>query len=89
MEKIAEIATEWKVQLFAAQLDLRQAFARVRHSAIFEAIKYKNMDGRITGAIAILLTKRHNFISLQEKASDKVRHDLGVPQGALEKHAKA
>ena len=56
----AQTGGKRKVLLFAAQLNLRQAFDSAKHSAIVRALEEKKTDLRISGAIARLLARQHN-----------------------------
>ena len=84
IRRISELAREWKVPVFVAQLDLKKAFDRVFHSAILKALLLQNVSLQSIGILAALLKQSTTMISLGQVCARPVEMHRGLPQGAPE-----
>ena len=84
VKRAAELSKEWKIPLFAAQLDLKKAFDRVLHSALLNALRSQGASVQCLAVAAALLKQSTAKISLGHVASANVTLNRGLPQGAPE-----
>ena len=52
LTRVAELAREWDSPVYVGQLDLRQAFDKIKHSAVIEALFEKQVPLQL---IAVLV----------------------------------
>ena len=82
--RVAELAREWGAPVCAAQLDLKKAFDHVSHVAAFDAMDQQGVPLAAQALIAKLWDLTTVVGKLGREASQPVRLDRGVPQGAPE-----
>ena len=82
IRRITELAREWKVPVFVAQLDLKKAFDRVFHSAILKALQLQRVSLQSIAILAAILKHSTTIISLGHVRAQAIKMHLGLPQGA-------
>lgn len=82
-----ELAHEWGAELTILQIDLKQAFDKLRHPAIIETICNKGGSEELIKATRMNLKDLTCRIRLGTVSSDWVLQSHGVPQGAPESPA--
>jgi hypothetical protein len=84
IQRIAELAREWRHPVFLAQLDLRKAFDHVWHSAALEAMQLQGIPLQAQAFMAKLWQQSTVKAKLGAEISDPVPLHRGLPQGAPE-----
>ena len=82
---IEELAREWSIPVFTAQLDLKKAFDRVSHDSIAEMPWRKNLCPQLVAVLCSWWCCSSQEVRLGHVTSDRcISVDRGVPQGAPE-----
>ena len=84
VNRICELSREWGKPVFLAQLDLRKAFDRVRHSAVIDALKLQGVSLQCLAVICALLGQSQAMMSLGHLHAQPLQLHRGLPQGAPE-----
>ena len=84
IKRVAELSREWKVPLYAAQLDLKKAFDRVLHSAVVDALRLQGASLQSIAVMCALLLQSKAAGSLGHVKAPSVDMQCGLPQGAPE-----
>ena len=84
IRRITELAREWKVPVFVAQLDLKKAFDCVLHSAIVNALQLQQVSLQSVAMLAAILKHSTTMISLGHVCAPAIKMHRGLPQGAPE-----
>ena len=72
LTRAAELAKEWASPVYVGQLDLRQAFDKIKHSAVIDVCARNKSQSELS-------------VRLQSVSSHRqIRVQCGVPQGAPE-----
>ena len=87
VRRVLELATEWGREAVVLQVDLEQAFDRLRHSSIIEAVLRKKGSRALVSATYQSLLNLKCRVRLGNTVSEWVEQDHGVPQGAPESPA--
>ena len=83
LKRVAELAREWASPVFVGQLDLRQAFDKIKHSAVIEALLEKQVPLQLIAVLVAWWSQSEVSVRLQSVSSHrKIRVQRGVPQGA-------
>ena len=77
---VAELAREWDSPVCVGQLDLRQVFDKIKHSAVIEALFEKQIPFAVDRRVGCVVSVRLQSVS----SPRKIRVQRGVPQGAPE-----
>ena len=83
VKRAAELSKEWKVPLFAAQLDLKNAFDRVLHSAVLAALRFQGASVQCLAVAAALLKQSTAKISLAHVSTGNVTLNVYCPRAHL------
>ena len=82
---VAELAREWASPVYVGQLDLRQAFDKIKHSAVIEALPEKQVPMQSIAVLVAWWSQSEVSVRLQSVPSHrKIRVQRGVTQGAPE-----
>ena len=84
IKRAAELSREWGKKLYIAQLDLKRAFDRVKHSAVLNALTLQGGSPQCIATICAILQQSSTNISLGHVSSEAVVLRRGLPQGAPE-----
>jgi hypothetical protein len=84
LNRAAELAREWRLPLFVAQLDVKKAFDHVDHRAAFSAMELQGVSLQAVALIASIWASSVVSVSLGKVTSDDIPMDRGLPQGAPE-----
>ena len=84
INRVCELSREWRKPVFLAQLDLRKAFDRVRHSAIVDALKLQGVSLQCLAVICALLDQSQAMMCLGHLQVQPLNLHRGLPQGAPE-----
>ena len=85
IQRCSELAREWSIPLFCAQLDLKKAFDKAKHSSISRALQMKGVSQQHIAIMNAWWQQSSAHIGLGNlKASRPVHSHRGVPQGAPE-----
>ena len=84
IKRAFELSREWGKPIYLAQLDLRKAFDRVRHSAIVDALKLQGVSLQCLAILCALLSKSQVAMRLGHISADPLKMYRGLPQGAPE-----
>ena len=85
LTRVAELAREWDSPFYVGQLDLRQAFAKIKHSAVIEALFEKQVPLQLIAVSVAWWSHSEVTVRLQSVSSHrKIRVQRGVPQRAPE-----
>ena len=88
LERASELAKEWKILLFLAQLDLKKAFDHVQHSFATAALQHKGVSDQLISILNKWWTQSSVEVSLAGIKSDRrIAFLRGLPQGAPESPA--
>ena len=83
LTRVAELAREWASPVYVGQLDLRQAFDKIKHSAVIEALLEKQVPLQLIAVLVAWWSQSELSVRLQSVSSHrKIRVQRGVPQGA-------
>ena len=84
IERCTELAREWNIPVFIAQLDLKNAFDRTSHDSIAEMLCRKNLCPQLV-AVFCLVVLQFSGTPFGHVTSDRcILVDSGRPQGAPE-----
>ena len=84
VKRAAELSREWKHTMYVAQLDLRKAFDRVKHSAIINALRLQGCSLQCVVVLCAMLMQCQMAASLGHVSAPQVDMHRGLPQGAPE-----
>ena len=84
IQRIAELAREWREPVFIAQVDFRKAFDHVRHDAAIEAMQMQGVPLQAQAFIAKIWQQSTVRAKLGAEVSEAVPLQRGLPQGAPE-----
>ena len=85
IERSTELAREWSIPVFIAQLDLKKAFDRISHDSIAEMLCRKNLCPQLVAVFCVWWCCSSLEVRLRHVTSDHcVLVDRGGPQGAPE-----
>ena len=84
IKRAAELSREWKKSIFLAQLDLKKAFDKVRHSAVVRALRLQSASLQCIAVICTLLGQSTMAAGLGGVQATPTRMNCGLPQGAPE-----
>ena len=85
LTRVAELAKEWASPVYVGQLDLRQAFGNVKHSAVTDALRAKQDPSQLIFVLVAWWSQSEVSVCLQSVSSHRqIRVQRGVPQGAPE-----
>ena len=85
LTRVAELAKEWASPVNVGQLDLRQAFDKIKHSAVIGALREKQVPSQLIAVLVAWWSKSEMSVRLQSVSSHRqIRVQRGVPQGAPE-----
>ena len=84
IQRIAELAREWRQPVCIAQVDLKKAFDHVRHSAAMEAMQQQGISPQAQAIMAQLWQQSTIKARLGAETSEAVPLHRGLPQGAPE-----
>ena len=85
MQRCCELSKEWGRPLFVAQLDLKKAFDKAKHSAISDALLSKGVSLHHVAILNSLWSQSSMLFKLGHlRAARAVKAHRGVPQGAPE-----
>ena len=85
LTRVAELAREWDSPVCVGQLDLRQAFGKIKRSAAIEALFEKQVPLQLIAVLVAWWSQSEVSVRLQSVSSHrKIRVQRGVPQGAPE-----
>jgi hypothetical protein len=84
IQRIAELAREWRQPVYIAQVDLRKAFDHVRHSAAIEAMQMQGIPLQAQAFMAQIWQQSTIKAKLGAEVSEAVPLHRGLPQGAPE-----
>ena len=85
IERCTELAREWNIPVFIAQLDLKKAFDRISHDSIAEMLCRKNLCPQLVAVLCSWWCCSSLEVRLGHVTSDRcISVDRGVPQGAPE-----
>ena len=79
-----EISREWNLDCYIAQVDIKSAFDRVKHSAVLNAIKTCGGSKQTLALLASLLQGTKTQFRLGNLITDCINLGRGVPQGSPE-----
>ena len=83
LKRAAELSREWGQEIFVAQLDLRKAFDRVKHTAAIRALKLRSASIQCIAPRMLMNLSAMPFV-LGGVCSPEVGLERGLPQGAPE-----
>ena len=84
LTRVAELAREWASPVYVGQLGLRQAFDKIKHNAVIEALFEKQVPLQLI-AMLVAWSQSEVSVRLQRVSSHrKIRVQRGEPQGAPE-----
>ena len=82
---VAELAKEWASLVCVGQLDLTQAFGKIKHSAVIDALRVKQVPSQLIAVLVAWWSQSEVSVRLQSASSHRqIRVQRGVPQGAPE-----
>ena len=85
LTRVAELAKEWASPVYVGQLDLRQAFDKIKHSAVVDALREKQVPAQLIAVLVAWWSRSEVSVRLQSVSSHRqIRVQRGVPQGAPE-----
>ena len=85
IERCTELAREWNIPVFIAQLDLKKEFDRISHDSIAEMLCSKNLCPQLVAVLCSWWCCSSLEVRLGHVTSDRcISVDPGVPQGAPE-----
>ena len=84
IKRAMELSKEWKGPIFCVQLDLRRAFDRVKHSAVFAALRLQGVSLQCLAVLSAMLDGSYMSAKLGRVTAQKVKMQRGLPQGAPE-----
>ena len=85
LTRVAELAKEWASPVYVGQLDLRQAFDKIKHSAVIDALRAKQVPSQLIAVLVAWWSQSEVSVRLQSVSSDRqICVQRGVPQGAPE-----
>ena len=84
LNRAAELSREWAQEVYVAQLDLKKAFDRVKHTAVIRALKLQGASLQCVALICALLGQSEISVSLGPFSSPSIPMHRGLPQGAPE-----
>ena len=81
LTRVAELAREWASPVHVGQLDLRQAFDKITHSAVIEALFFKQVPLKLIALLVAWWSQSEVSVRLQSASSHrKIRVQRGVCQ---------
>ena len=84
IQRVAELAREWRLPVCMAQVDLRKAFDHVNHRAAIDAMKLQGISLQAQALMAKIWQQSSIKAKLGAEVSDAVSLLRGLPQGAPE-----
>ena len=85
LTRVAELAKEWASPVYVGQLDLRQAFDKIKHSAVIGALREKQVPSQLIAVLVAWWSQSEMSVRLPSVSSHRqIRVQRGVPQGAPE-----
>ena len=83
IERCIELARDWNIPVFIAQLELKKAFDRISQGSIAEMLCRKNLSPQFVAVLCRWWSCSSLEVRLGHVASDRrISVDRGVPQGA-------
>ena len=82
--RAVELSREWDLPIYAAQLDLRRAFDRVKHSACLKALLLQGASQQCMAVFCAILQQSSLQATLGHIGAEGVTLCRGLPQGAPE-----
>ena len=85
LTRVAELAKEWASPVYVGQLDLRQAFDKINHSAVIDVLRAKQVPSQLIAVLVASWSQSEVSVRFQSVSSHRqICMQRGVPQGAPE-----
>jgi hypothetical protein len=84
LQRVFELSREWGCPAYVAQLDLKKAFDRVKHSAALRALELQGATLQCRAIFSEMMSKSSLTFSLGNECSHAIGLERGLPQGAPE-----
>ena len=69
--RVAELAAEWASPVYVGQLDLRQAFDKIKHSALIDALLGKQVPMQLIAVLVAWWSQSEVWVRLQSVSSHR------------------